>query len=170
MVGIAQNGKTTRPTPVSQDIPADTVITLERGGSIFPAPTYKLRISADGKVTYEGQEQVKTKGRVESQITQSQLEELLTEFDNAKYFTLRDSYPTYEENPRGITGCPEYWADMPWAVTSLTINGKTKTISHNYGCRIEGSSGRVIEEVFPTELTQVETKIDEIVGTRKWIE
>ena len=50
--------------------------------------------------------------------------------------------------------------DMPSAITSIRLKGKSKTVSHYYGC---GDSG-----VLP-KLTALENKIDEVAGTQKWI-
>jgi hypothetical protein len=44
--------------------------------------------------------------------------------------------------------------------TSIRINGRSKTIKHNHGCR-----GPKV----PKELTELEDKIDEIVNTAQWL-
>src|SRR6059058_5801427 len=44
------NGKRT----VADEIPKDTLITLERTACFGTCPVYKLTISADGKVAFEG--------------------------------------------------------------------------------------------------------------------
>ena len=50
--------------------------------------------------------------------------------------------------------------DMPSAKTSISLNGRSKSVSHYYGCRGP--------EIIPA-LTALERKIDEIAGTEKWI-
>ena len=48
--------------------------------------------------------------------------------------------------------------DMPSAFTSLTVDGKTKTVRHYHG-----------DFSAPKELTELEDKIDEIVNSNQWI-
>jgi hypothetical protein len=81
---------------------------------------------------------------------------LIAEFDKAKYFSLNDKYETQKD------GCPEEWTDHPTVVTSIKMNGKSKSISHYHGCR----DGQII---YPKALTDLEDRIDEIVGTKQWI-
>jgi hypothetical protein len=146
------------PTHLSaqQAIPNDTLITLQRSTCFGTCPDYKVTISADGKVTFEGREFVKTKGTVHGSITLEGLRQLVAEFDKARYFSLRDKYETEKD------GCPEYWTDHPSAVTSIRIDGKSKSISHYQGCRDDKGA-------YPKALTELEDRIDQIVGTKQWI-
>jgi len=139
-------------------IPDDTLITLERTVCFGACPIYKLTISADGTVTFEGRQNVKVKGLAKSRINRDDLRNLIAAFEAASYFSLNDSYETQKD------GCPEVWTDNPSAITSLRMNGKTKTISHYYGC--QAGSGT---SIYPNGLTYLETTIDQIVGTDKWI-
>jgi hypothetical protein len=123
---------------------------------------YSLTISADGNVVYDGTASVKTKGRVQGQITLDQLSQLITAFKHANYFSLNDRYSGPAD------GCPTHWTDSPSATISLRLNGKSKTIVHYYGCRELDSPGH-FGGVWPPELFQLEKRIDEIVGTDKWI-
>jgi len=83
---------------------------------------------------------------------------LIEELEEAKYFSLKDSYETKED------GCPEVWTDYPATFTSIRVNGKSKSISHYHGC--QGGEGSF---VYPNSLTELESRIDEIVGTKRWI-
>lgn len=141
-----------------QPIPADTLITLERSVCYGTCPDYKLTVSADGTVTFEGREYVKAKGVVKGSIPPEKLRQLIALFDEAKYFSLNDKYETEKD------GCPEVWTDNPSVVTSIRINGKSKSVSHYYGCQ-DGRGALV----YPKGLTILETQIDEIVGTQRWI-
>jgi hypothetical protein len=49
---------------------------------------------------------------------------------------------------------------MPSAITSIQLDGRSKRVSHYYGCGTEGSLAK---------LTELENKIDEVVGTQQWI-
>jgi hypothetical protein len=62
------------------------------------------------------------------------------------YFSLKDSYEEFMAT------------DMPSAFTSLTVDGKTKTVRHYHG-----------DFNAPKELTELEDKIDEIVNSNQWI-
>lgn len=139
-------------------IPRDTVITLTRTSCFGYCPSYKLTISADGTVTFEGRDYVKTKGTFKSRISRKQLQQLISEFKKANYFSLKDKYESEED------GCATVWTDYPSATTSLRINGKSKSILHYYGCHKDPGNA-----IYPKALTDLESKIDEIVGTERWI-
>ena len=130
------------------------VITLERTTCFGTCPAYKLTIFDDGKVVFEGKDFVKTKGKAKGRITKARVADLLREFDRIDYVKLDDDYG--EGNK-----CPEGWTDYPSAITSLTRDGKQKTVRHYLGCR-----GLPILD----QLTTLENKIDQVANTRRWIE
>jgi hypothetical protein len=142
--------------PPQQPIPDDTLITLRRSVCYGTCPDYTVTIAADGTVTFEGRQFVKTKGIVKGTISRERVRQLIAEFDKTKYFSLNDKYET------GKDGCPEEWTDMPTAVTSITMSGKSKSVSHYHGCQ-DGQSP------YPKGLTDLEEQIDKIAGTERWI-
>jgi hypothetical protein len=142
------------PQPVRHHSPTPQVITLQRTVCFGTCPEYKLTILADGRVLYEGISYVKTKGKAWGRITRQQLKELISEFNKINYSSLADSYTP------GTKNCPQSMTDMPAATTSLTRNGKSKTVIHYHGCR-----GLPVLD----QLTQLENKIDEAVDVNKWI-
>ena len=150
---------TTAYLPPQQPIPDDTLITIKRSICYGTCPDYTVTIAADGTVTFEGREFVKTKGVAKATITREALRQLIEAFENSKYFSLNDSYRTKKD------GCPEVWTDADTVTTSIRINGKTKSISHYHGC--EDDQGR---STYPKGLTQLEDQIDKIAGTKQWIE
>lgn len=87
-------------------------------------------------------------------INEEQLKELLSAFKNADYFSFKDSYEF------GSKDCPQSPTDHPSAITSITLNGKSKSVNHYYGC--EGNDSL-------RKLTELESKIDEIVNTKAWL-
>ena len=123
----------------------DDVITLERTACFGTCPVYTLTMNVDGTVIYEGKDFVKTKGRVENTISQDKIEQLISEFERVDYFSLDDSY-----TERTIT-------DTQTVITSITIDGKVKTIEHYCG-----------DFSAPKKLTELEDKIDEIVDSGQW--
>ncbi len=152
----------------AQLVPTDTVITLERTACMGSCPDYKIMIFADGMVIYDGREYVKQLGIVRSTITQDQINQLIKEFERISYFSLRDRYEVVPD------GCPTYGTDMSWANTSFKVNGRFKAIRHYYGCQYSEASSRyhvphIRELVYPKELVDLESKIDEVVNIKQWI-
>ena len=143
--------------PAQEPIPEDTLITLQRSTCFGTCPDYTLTISANGDVTFTGRFYVKVKD-AKGKIGLTELRELITAFERASFFSLRNQYSTKKD------GCPEVWTDNPGVITSIRINGKSKTISHYHGC--QGGDGSYI---YPKALTELENRIDQIVDTAKWI-
>ena len=131
-------------TPVPNDI-KEVVITLERTACFGVCPVYTLTIYGDGRIVYEGMRNVRIEGTITTTISEDKIKQLITEFQKIDYFSLKDSY---EE--RNAT-------DMPSAYTSLTVNGKTKTVRHYHG-----------DFNAPKKLTELENKIDLIVNSDEW--
>lgn len=125
-------------------------------------PAYRLRVSANGRVEYEGRQFVKVKGRRTKKLTAEQVKALRDEVSKARYFQLRDAYASASD------GCPSTWTDNPSAITSVRSGGHTKSINHYYGCRAKGEKS-LLGDVYPAQLTRFEMRIDEIVQTEEWV-
>lgn len=147
---------------IREPIPADTLIKLERTECYGTCPVYTLTITANGTVVYEGRRFVKSEGRVESKISPEQLSEILAAVRRADYFSMKDRYALVED------GCDGIWTDLSSAITTIRINGRTKTIRHYYGCQDKPNDG-ISLRVYPRDLYELENKIDEIVGSEKWV-
>jgi hypothetical protein len=141
-------------TPI-EEIPGDLVIILERGVCYGTCPAYKVTITADGSVEFEGRYYVKKKGIIRTTISREQLKLLVAEIERAKYFTLQDRYVDKED------GCVTVLTDHPLINISITIKGKTKSIAHYHGC----DGPRVLEQ-----LTALEDKIDEVINASQWFD
>jgi hypothetical protein len=128
---------------------SEPVITLQRTACFGTCPVYSLKIYADGRVTYEGKEFVKTKGRAKGRITKQALEELVEEFMKIHYLKLKSK-----------PDCVEEWTDHPSALRSLSWKGEKNAVLHYHGCR-----GPAVLE----QLTKLEDKIDEVVNSKRWI-
>jgi Domain of unknown function (DUF6438) len=103
-------------------------------------------------VVFEGRRFVKQEGAsIKSSVSRERLKQLMGEFDRVNYFSLEDDYSEIR------LSCP---TDQPSAITSIRINGKSKTINHYLGC---------LEPKVPKGLTELENKIDEIVNTAQWL-
>ncbi len=148
--------------PTPNAVPSDTLITLERGSCFGPCPIYKLAISADGVVVFEGKRYVKTTGLARGQISQESLRQLISEFEKIDYFSLSDNYGEVTVIDKSSkVHCPESSTDRPSATTSIRVNGRSKSVYHYYGC--EGT-GKL------TELKALESKIDEVADSQRWVE
>jgi hypothetical protein len=95
---VGNQNATAPPPSVPQDVPSDTVITLVRTNCLGGCATYTVTINADGKVLYEGYQDVKQKGKVESRISQEQLKELIAAFKKINYFDLQGLYDRKERS------------------------------------------------------------------------
>ncbi len=129
-------------------------ITLERGACFGACPIYKVTVTSDGTVNFEGRQYTRTKGAAKGHISVQDFRRLVAEFERINYFSLPDRYAP------GTPVCPQVITDMPSADTSLRLNGKTKGVAHYHGC----SSSAAL-----AKLTALEDKIDEVAGTAKWI-
>jgi len=124
----------------------NVVITLTRSRCFGLCPTYNITIYGNGTVLYEGIANVNTTGIRISNISENHVRQLLSEFKNVDYFSF---------NETDIASHVVY--DAPFVTTSLTINGKTKTIHH-------------YETADPKTLTALENTIDEFVNSSQWIQ
>jgi hypothetical protein len=124
----------------------NVLIILKRSVCFGICPTYNLTIYGNGTVVYEGIANVNITGIQISNISENTLRQLISEFKKIDYFSL---------NETEIASHIVY--DAPIFTTSLTINGKTKTIKH-------------YETAEPKQLTELENKIDEIVNSNQWID
>jgi Domain of unknown function (DUF6438) len=148
-----QSTPTSPAVPLAQAVPSDTEIVLERQRCDLRCPVYKLTISADGSVVYNGRLFVKQTGIVKSSIGKERLSELIAEIERINYFSLKDKYIPGAE-------CPQVATDYPTAIISVSLNGRSKTIQHYHGC----TGADVLQQ-----LTDLESKIDRVVDTEQWI-
>ncbi|HXQ34312.1 MAG TPA: DUF6438 domain-containing protein, partial [Anaerolineales bacterium] len=69
---------------------SDLVITMERTVCRGTCPAYKLTIEGNGTVIYEGQDFVQVKGKQTAGLSPAQIQDLVSAFEQAKFFTLTD--------------------------------------------------------------------------------
>ncbi len=132
----------------------DDLITLARTACFGTCPIYTVTISSDGRVVFNGERFVKITGPAEGRIDKAAFRDLVREFEKLDYFSLPDGFTP------GTKFCPGMVTDMPSANTSLRLNGRTKRVAHYHGC---GNSDVL------AKLTALESKIDEVAETQKWI-
>jgi hypothetical protein len=83
----------------------DILITIERGGCVGKCPVYSATIFSDGTVGYGGQHFVKIEGKRTHKIAKERIEKLITAFEKAGYFNLKNEYRV-DENGISVTDMP----------------------------------------------------------------
>jgi hypothetical protein len=134
-------------------IPDDLVIAMQRGNCEGGCPVYRIVIFANGDVIWQGRARVARLGVVLSTIERDQIRTLLEGFESADYLHLENIYGF-----RG-NGCSSQKPDTPMVITSLSMGGLAKTLSHHDGC-----VGEVSEK-----LAALEDSIDNAVNAGRWI-
>lgn len=131
-------------------IPADLAISLERGLCRGHCPVYTVTIDSQGQVHFTGGAYVALSNGT-SQINQEQLEKLMAAVEVSGFFAMQRVY--------------EGMIDAPPSITTITVNKETKRVFHlgNNGCNPQYDHA-------PQTLCDLEDIIDEIAGTRYWIE
>ncbi|MFL5511782.1 MAG: DUF6438 domain-containing protein, partial [Gemmatimonadales bacterium] len=72
------------------------VITLERTACFGGCPVYRLAVTSDGVVTYEGEAQVRQLGKAFSRVSPEKVQALLSELERAGYFAFASRYAAAE--------------------------------------------------------------------------
>ncbi len=144
-------GSAESPTPAAGAAADVSAVTLERRPCFGTCPVYAVAISPDGTVRYTGKHNVAHKGEATAAIPAARVDSLVAELEAGGYFGFADDYVM--DSP----ACGRYATDSPTVVTSVTRDGRTKTIRHDYGC-FEA----------PRTLAQLERRIDEVAGTSRW--
>jgi hypothetical protein len=142
---------------VSPSLPTYTPyqsVTLERTDCYEGCPSYKLTISASGKVNYEGKDFVKVKGKVQTSLTTAQVKTLEKAIAKVKFFSLQNEYIAEKD------GCKSVITDAPAAIITISSGQQKKSIYHYFGC-----DGHVDLE----QLTIFEDTIDTVVNSDRWV-
>ena len=137
VTGCASNSKM---TPAPTDI-GSMVITMERTACKDNCPVYTVTIYGAGSATYDGQMNVKRIGGAATSVSEEKINQLISEFRKIDFFALSDNYTAGSST------------DFPTVITSITIDGKKKTVTHYHG-----------DASAPKQLTALENRIDEILN------
>lgn len=138
-------------------------ITLKKFDSHGQSSVYNLNIQPSGKIFFEGISMTKIKGKLETQLSETKMNQLINEIIKANFFSLRDFYTAESKN------CPWIMLDAPTIILSIKLNGKEKTITHYLGCAEKENELEDALKPFPSQLNNLENKIDEIIEIRRWI-
>jgi hypothetical protein len=141
------------------EIPSDLLITMDKPQcqGFELCQIYKIAVKSDGSVLFEGLRNTKVKGKAKGKISEEKIKELIKEFEKANYFVLMDNY--------NIDTCPASMTDGSNVNTSIQINGRKKAVNHYLGCLYGVNDFE--NPLF--KLTELENKIREISGAKRWI-
>ena len=126
------------------------IIKLKRlGGNNYPS--YILTIHGNGKFTYEGKENVNTKGIVEEKISEEKILDLLTILKKYSFFSQNKNFEPINDLQR------------PHTSISVTIPKEDRSaISKKIMHYNEDNS-------VPIEINKIEGEIEGIVGSDRWV-
>ncbi len=126
--------------------PVET-ITLERQPCFGFCPVYTVTLHADGRVEYDGTQNVEATGAQTANVDPATVQALADQMTAAGYFDWEDEYAEMD-----VT-------DMATVITSITLSdGTTKRIRHYYG-----------DDNAPAALTELEGQIDLAAGVAQWV-
>lgn len=121
-------------------------IKLSRTACLGTCSDYSVSIRGDGSVHFTGRRFVLIPGNHEARISPEAVIQLVEKFENAKFFAARDKYIA------GVTDNPTY-------TLSLTVAGKTKSVTDYVGTQVG----------MPLAIVDLEHDVDEMAGTERWI-
>jgi hypothetical protein len=111
-------------------------------------PGYIVEVDRDGRVFYEGRIHVSTCGKAEARLDATALAALREAIAGARL----------AEMPEHCCDCMDWTDDATVLVTAAGEDG-ARTIADYHGCKAT-----------PDRLRALERQIDEIVGTKRWVE
>jgi hypothetical protein len=138
---------------------ADVEITLARNACFGTCPVYEVRIFGDGRVVYDGKRFVRVEGEQQSAIDKAEVLRLLERIYASYFFDMNDMYEgrPYVSEADGVVGVDSLRvSDVPAHRMSVRLGTYEKTVIHLIGG--------------PPGLTELFDLIDEIAGTKRWIE
>lgn len=145
---IFSMGACSQPKPSRNTRDISTLrISLQRTNCYGKCPVYKVTLLGSGTIEFNGYANTKMLGQYSAQIPVDSMRALLTEIETKGYFGLKDSYEEYQ------------MTDLPTVFTEVEIDGVLKKIKHYQG-----------DLTTPQALSDLETRIDEIAATRRWLE
>jgi len=148
----------------------DSRVVLERTACFGFCPVYRLEISADGIATFVGKSNVKTKSATK-RLQLGAFDSLLIHLDHSGFFSLDSAYV------EGRAGCVQAVTDQPYAILTVTRNGRTHAVRYYYGCLGDQVTGSIdsILSTLPNPngprgvFVRSAAYVDSIAGTHEWL-
>ena len=116
--------------------PAAQLVSLKRTPCFGRCPMYRITIMDNGELVYEGKRFVEKLGTYSGLITGQDVENIIKKINEVGYFKMEDAYDVPI-------------ADFPTCVTSVNLDGKSKSIMNKQGA--------------PPELKSFELYIDSLL-------
>ena len=138
----------------TDELPADTLIALQRGACEHRCAVYKVIIFADGSVIFDGRSYVRRAAVIRANISLEAVRKVLNEAAAIRFFDLKRRYA-----PGEASGCDLVQSDAPTAIISVSSAGKSNTVVHYHGCAGADSN----------RLMQFEAEIDAAVNVSRWV-
>lgn len=148
----AQNGGVDSADPPAAAVSSESRVTMERGPCYGTCPVYSVAIAADGTVTFDGERHVASTGTMTHRIESAAAAALLQSLAADGFYELADTY-VYK-----AAACGMYHTDAPTVTLTLVLDGRTKTVQHDQGCRDA-----------PESLNRMQARIDSVAGVSRWI-
>jgi hypothetical protein len=125
-------------------------VQLKRTACYGTCPVYTVAIHGSGLVEYLGELNVDIPGPQTARIPVQRVKNLLTNLEEIHFFDLKDKY---------FEGC----TDLPTAIISIFVDGKTKEVSNYFGACERATSGPQVD------LARLAEQIDAAAGTGRWV-
>jgi hypothetical protein len=148
----AQNGGPENAGPPSAVVSSDSRVSMERLPCFGTCPVYRVAIAADGAVTFAGERYVDTIGTASHRIEPGEAAALMHALVDGGFFDLADDYT------QGAKECGMYHTDAPRVNLTVRVDGRSKTVQHDYGC---GGA--------PPSLRSLQERVDSVAGVSRWV-
>lgn len=151
----AQNGGPdglTQQDTRSTTVDAAAYVSMERGPCFGTCPVYGVEIDAAGTVTFDGRRFVDQTGTATAQIGADEAARLMRSLEADGFFELAPRYIHGEKE------CGAYHTDAPHVTLTLSLDGRTHSVQHDYGC-----TGA------PDALRRMHERVDRAAGVERWI-
>ena len=117
-------------------IPDDTLVVLQSGNCEMGCPVFRVVIFANGEVVFQGRHHVRKPGLLLKHIEPDQIREILNEAQSVDFFNVQNIFGLHGQ------GCERTEPDQPIVMTSISVDGRARTLTHHRGC-ISGVSQRL---------------------------
>lgn len=148
----AQNGDVEAGGTPSAVVTPDSRVTMERLPCFGTCPVYRVEIAADGAVTFTGERYVDSVGTRSHRIEPGEAADLMHDLVDGGFFDLADDYT------QGAKECGMYHTDAPRVNLTVRVDGRSKTVQHDYGC---GGA--------PPSLRSLQERVDSVAGVSRWV-
>lgn len=136
------DAETVTQQPVKATNGPELLLSLKRTPCFGRCPVYTVQLFADGRVHWTGDANVRERGDREGRLSADEISKIAARIEATDFAKWKPDYMNHQ-----VT-------DMPGAV----VTWKGKTIRHYHG-----------DESAPVDLTALETDLDVLLGTAKWI-